>query len=79
VGRAEDFLHDRGFNQVRVRHHGPTTARIEVEPDQLIEVAARASEITAFLEGVGYQSVSLDLKGYRSGSMNARIAEGSTR
>lgn len=70
VERSEDFLHDLGFAQVRVRHHDPVTARIEVEPTMIPLIAARANEITAFLEGVGYRYISLDLRGYRSGSFN---------
>ncbi len=71
VERAEDFLHDLGFRQVRVRHHADDTARIEVDPAEIPQVAARAAEITAFLEGVGYRYVSLDLRGYRSGVVPA--------
>ncbi len=73
VERAEDFLHDLGFRLVRVRHHADDTARIEVDPVDIPRVAARAAEITAFLEGVGYRYVSLDLRGYRSGSLNSPL------
>lgn len=70
VERAEDFLKDLGFSQVRVRHHGEQ-ARIEVPPSDIGTVALRAGEIDAFLRGVGYKIVSLDLTGYRTGSMHS--------
>ena len=70
VERSEDFLHDLGFRQVRVRHHDEANARIEVEPEDLVKVAQRADEIFAFLQGVGYRYVSLDLGGYRQGALN---------
>ncbi|MCY0874966.1 MAG: ATP-dependent sacrificial sulfur transferase LarE [Firmicutes bacterium] len=69
VERAEDFLKDLGFAQVRVRHHGDH-ARIEVPVQEIAKVAGRAEEIHAFLHALGYAFVSLDLAGYRSGSMN---------
>ncbi len=70
VERSEDFLHDLGFRQVRVRHHDDRTARIEVEAPDLVKAAERAAEIHAFLAGVGYHTITLDLAGYRSGSFN---------
>lgn len=70
VERSEDFLHDLGFLQVRVRHHDGHSARIEVNPNDILRVAERAEEIHAFLRGVGYRHISLDLGGYRQGSLN---------
>lgn len=70
VERAEDFLHDLGFRQVRVRHHSDEMARIEVDPGEMVHAAERAQEIHAFLEGLGYRFITLDLGGYRSGSLN---------
>lgn len=75
VERSEDFLKDLGFAQVRVRHHGDQ-ARIEVPVHDIAKVAARAPEIASFLRGVGYRFVSLDLSGYRSGSLNPEAAAG---
>lgn len=69
VERSEDFLKDLGFSHVRVRHHGEQ-ARIEVPCKDIAKVASRAAEISSFMRGVGYQFVSLDLMGYRSGSLN---------
>jgi uncharacterized protein len=71
IEQAESFLRDLGFEQVRVRHHD-TLARIEVAPDlvaRLMDPALRA-QVTAKLKELGYQYVTLDLQGYRMGSMN---------
>lgn len=78
VERAEDFLHDLGFRQVRVRHHSDDMARIEVEPGDIVRAAERAAELHAFLQGLGYRFVALDLGGYRTGSLNpVAVSEGS--
>ena len=69
VERAEQFLMDLGFGQVRVRSHGDL-ARIEVPPADIPRLAARASEIVAALKGLGFSYVALDLQGYRTGSLN---------
>ena len=55
--------------QVRVRHHG-NLARVEVEPAQLAALVARSDEVTARLKQLGFTYVTLDLAGFRSGSMN---------
>ena len=71
VEAAEDFLRDLGFAQVRVRHHGDV-ARIEVpaaEISLLLEASLRARVATRLRE-LGYHYVTLDLEGYRTGSMN---------
>jgi uncharacterized protein len=71
VGRAEQFLQKLGFTQVRVRHHNGI-ARIEVLPAELGRFMERAlqARVTKQLRGIGYQYVTLDLQGYRMGSMN---------
>lgn len=71
VDRAEQLLMDLGFSQVRVRHHGDI-ARIEVVPEQigrLVEPQLRG-EIDRQFKELGFTYVALDLKGYRTGSMN---------
>ncbi|MFH0952892.1 MAG: ATP-dependent sacrificial sulfur transferase LarE [Verrucomicrobiota bacterium] len=71
VERAEDALHDLGFRQVRVRAHGDV-ARIELEPAEI----ARALQddlrerIAQAVTASGFKYVTLDLQGYRTGSMN---------
>ena len=60
-----------GIRQVRVRHHG-TLARIEAPPEALERLAERGlrERIVGALRELGYQYVTLDLQGYRTGSMN---------
>ena len=71
VEKAEQWLLDAGLGlkQLRVRSHGGM-ARIEVPQFDIPRVAARAEEIEAALKGLGFQYVTLDLRGYRTGSMN---------
>jgi uncharacterized protein len=80
VERAEELLRrDLGFRQVRVRHHG-TVARVELEPDDVasaVEDPVR-SRIVEGLRRIGYTYVTLDLAGFRSGSMNEPLAAGET-
>ncbi len=71
VDRAEDFLFALGFRQVRVRHY-QHLARIEILPEEmgrLIEVSLR-EKVVSHLKEIGYKYVTLDLQGFRSGSMN---------
>jgi len=76
VGEAETFLRDLGVRQVRVRHHGDT-ARIEAPPDKIPLLAAEdaRTRIVARLKELGYTYVTLDLQGYRTGSMNEALDE----
>lgn len=70
VEAAEEFLRELGLRQCRVRHHGDT-ARIETPPDDFARVVLPARErICAELERLGFRHVALDLRGYRSGSLN---------
>lgn len=71
IEKAEIFLHNLGFPKLRVRHHGKV-ARLEVPIDKLnliIEQEIRLS-IISFFKKLGFKYVSLDLEGYRRGSMN---------
>jgi len=80
VGVAEDFLRDLGVGQLRVRHHGPI-ARIEIGPEafaRLLETGVR-EKVVAKLKKLGYLYVTLDLAGYRTGSMNEALAPGRKR
>ncbi len=83
VERAEQWLMDldlgrdgarssRGLTQLRVRSHGDM-ARIEVPPCDIPRLAARAAEIAAAFKGFGFSYVTLDLQGYRTGSMNEAL------
>jgi len=69
VDRAERFLRELGFRQVRVRHHDPIV-RIEVEPRDFERVLQHAPDIVAHMKSLGYLYVARGLEGYRSGKMN---------
>lgn len=76
VERAEELLRELGFRQFRVRIHG-RMARIEVEPssfDRLMEPTTR-ERLTADLKQYGFSYVTLDLQGYRTGSMNEVLSK----
>jgi len=78
VEKGEEALHDLGFRQVRVRHHGEIV-RIEIAREQLHRALdpAMAAEFTRIFKALGFKFVTLDLEGFRSGSMNALLpAEG---
>jgi uncharacterized protein len=69
IEEAERFLRGRGYQWVRVRLHG-TLARIEVSPDQRYRLLEEAETVTSALVDLGFRHVSMDLMGYRLGSMN---------
>ena len=71
VGRAERVLKDLGFAQCRVRVHGEV-ARVEVELSELSRLAEPGvrDHVVQALRELGYRYVTLDLEGFRSGSMN---------
>jgi len=69
VSRAETYLHSLGFTRLRVRYH-QEIARIEVETEAFPRLLARREQIVAHLQGLGFTYVTLDLIGYRTGSMN---------
>jgi len=75
IGEAERYIRSLGIRQVRVRNHGDI-ARIEVEPPDMERIVARAAEISERLKSLGFLYVSLDLSGYRSGSMNRALKAG---
>jgi uncharacterized protein len=72
VEEGEERLRGLGFRQVRLRHHGPL-ARVEVDPAELPRALDPqiAERIVALLKPLGFRWVSLDLEGYRTGSLNA--------
>ena len=71
VDDAERFLRGKGFRQVRVRHH-EHTARIEIECSELKRFFDERfiAEVVSEFKRIGYKYVTLDLEGYRTGSMN---------
>ena len=71
VELGESRLRDLGFKQVRLRHHGEL-ARVEIEPSELPNAfePGMAKAITDAIKPLGFRYVSLDLEGYRTGSLN---------
>ncbi len=76
IGEGEKFLHSLGLGQLRLRHHGDI-ARIEVDEKEigiLLKDEIRRT-IVQKLKSLGYKYVTLDLTGYRTGSLNVGIAD----
>jgi pyridinium-3,5-biscarboxylic acid mononucleotide sulfurtransferase len=74
IERGETFLRDLGFRQFRLRVHGEL-ARIEIAPDELTRALTGEmfQKMSAYLKELGFTYVTLDLEGYRTGSLNALI------
>ena len=79
IDAAESFIRELGFRQVRVRHHD-TIARIELPREQMVGFLANgaAERSVARLKELGYRYVTLDLQGYRTGSMNETLGPEAT-
>ena len=73
VDRAEQLLLDKGFHQVRVRIHGQL-ARIEIEPREFEKLLSMREEIARAFKDYGFTYVTMDLSGYRTGSMNEALS-----
>ncbi|TET15320.1 MAG: ATP-dependent sacrificial sulfur transferase LarE [Actinobacteria bacterium] len=73
IGKAESFLHSLGFRQVRVRYHYPI-ARIEIEKEEIPKILQSniREKMIKQLKKIGFEYITLDLEGYRSGSMDKR-------
>lgn len=76
VERAEQFLLDMGFRQLRVRHHGDI-ARIEVDPADRVKFFDLdvMDKVGNEFKAIGFKYVTLDILGYRTGSMNEVLSE----
>ncbi len=74
VERGEDAVRNLGFKQFRVRHHGDIV-RIEIARDEMGAALdpAMAAKFTEIFKALGFKFVTLDLEGFRSGSMNALL------
>ena len=74
VEQGEDALRALGFRQFRVRHHGEIV-RIEIARQEMPRAlnAEMASEFSRIFRSLGFKFVTLDLEGFRSGSMNALL------
>jgi uncharacterized protein len=71
IASAEEFLHDLGIRQLRVRHHD-TVARIEVQLEDFATLTDEdnRARVAEYFRSIGYSYVTLDLDGFRSGSLN---------
>jgi pyridinium-3,5-biscarboxylic acid mononucleotide sulfurtransferase len=74
VEGMEEGLRALGFRQLRVRYH-EQLARLELEPEALVRALELKHEIVALAEQHGFKLVALDLRGYRTGSLNELIAK----
>ncbi|MDO9326337.1 MAG: TIGR00268 family protein, partial [Methanoregula sp.] len=69
IEEAEAFLHTSGFAQCRVRLHG-AIARIEIVKEDVLKLLAIQDQLLETFKTIGFSYVTLDLEGYRSGSMD---------
>lgn len=76
VERGEDAVRALGFRQFRVRHHGDIV-RLEIAREEMDRALdpAMAAQFTVIFKGLGFKFVTLDLEGFRSGSMNSLLPE----
>ena len=76
VDAAEQFLYDLGIRQFRVRHHGEL-ARIELEAAEISRMLSKTArrDIREHFKTLGYTHITLDLQGYRSGSLNEGVTK----
>ena len=75
VEQGEDALRSLGFRQFRVRHHGDIV-RIEIAPEEMAKALDLriAAQFTSIFKKLGFKFVTLDLEGFRSGSMNTLLS-----
>jgi uncharacterized protein len=71
IARGEQYLHNLGIRELRLRHHGDI-ARIELAPEDMAKIITPEirQDIVTHLKALGYKYVALDLTGYRIGSLN---------
>jgi len=69
VGKGEYFLKKLKFSQCRLRDHFPV-ARIEIMEDEIERLIKNRKKIIKYFKSIGYKYITLDLEGYRTGSMN---------
>ncbi len=76
IEQAEDFLKKMGLSEFRVRHHD-TIARIEVNPEDMHKITSEPArrEIVDKFKSLGFKYVTVDLQGFRSGSLNESLTE----
>ncbi len=71
IGKAEDFLHKKGFKNARARFHD-SLVKIEVDEKDILSIMDKSMrlEINAYMKSIGFTWTSIDVLGYRIGSMN---------
>lgn len=74
VEEAEEVIRELGLVEFRVRHHD-TIARIEVHREDIEKIVSECSRIVEKLQAIGFKYVTIDLQGFRSGSMNEILTE----
>ena len=74
VEKGETYLKKMGLHNVRIRVHDEMV-RIEVNQEEFPVIMAHQEEITGYLKQLGYVYITLDLEGFRSGSMDIKITE----
>jgi len=76
IDDAETFLRSLGFVEFRVRHHD-SVARVEVPSTEFAKIMAEPvrSKVVEYLKSLGFQFVTLDLQGFRSGSLNESLSQ----
>lgn len=79
IEHGEDVLKDLGFSQCRVRDHGNALARIEVPEVDIPRLLKVRSELVTHFKAIGYKYISVDIEGFRSGSMNEVLTPETTR
>jgi uncharacterized protein len=74
VEKAESFLFSLGVKQFRVRYHDEI-ARIEVLKNDFQTVLDNSEEITKYFKEIGFKYITLDMEGYRTGSLNEGLLQ----
>ncbi|MFH1191261.1 MAG: ATP-dependent sacrificial sulfur transferase LarE [Candidatus Omnitrophota bacterium] len=72
IDQSEEYLRSLGFRQVRLRHYNDL-CRIEVDKSDLCRLLSKRARIVERLKGLGYNYITVDLEGYRTGSLNEVI------
>jgi uncharacterized protein len=74
IAQAERYIRQKGFRNVRVRHH-QTTAKIEVDPSSLEKLRALYDDLQSYLKTLGYKEVVIDQEGFKSGKLNREAVQ----
>ncbi|MFM9065947.1 MAG: hypothetical protein ACKOUR_01265, partial [Planctomycetota bacterium] len=80
IDQAERYLRELGFREVRVRYHRGDLARVEVGASEIERLLAGdlREQLTDRLLALGFQFITLDLQGFRSGSLNRSVVAGAS-